>query len=1056
MRETFPDLPYFSRTPRKMIPKNTVLTLLETGSSRFILFLLISPILALLAGFACSHWKYTQHTAYCAFQTSGSTTPNSANEIGCSQEGSSLVFRSLVQGSSLRSSIIPVFSSSPMTDRLKVVIKATSPDKEETLRASYSLDRWQELSYIQPDGTVSFGLPLPFLDLSDFSSSPTITMNIETDGVPQAMQAVRVRLVEETAAYRQLSASLKLWMIMLTLAFILWCTRRTLVHALHLFQEASEQLPKGCMAMFSIFHFILPEHFTCFFSHLAFICWLHPISLLVELGFLDSSAHQGLLAIGQAFSLCGGYGLLCLLKSYLDGLRQNSNPLDERALVVQAQEEEPLAEPDAMLRLQSVIHSIYTTFLTRHHPRASEFLDFILPNVTMFCLSCLLAITREVLLLAPTAPPPAEIASFTDWIALNKTTLLSVLDICLLFVAWTWIVSIVQAYWLTKRELQRTRYMQSRLRQVAYRIIMLQIGLMMIVGLVIAIYLLYQQLHRLTMLRHAESVFVYSYAWLTYYGWLYPWLGRNSADAQSLEVTVFLFVLLANLCWSFLPATTISQDNHIQTFQPLRRMLREQRGLEKGKEPFCLELACYLLEASYQSYFPPPDPEKSYHMRNDIFSLRRREGKPLSSSHGSSSLSVSSERIERESVGGTQQQQQESDCFVSGPRLDLSRLGLHSCGIFSCSAFNTFGFFGRVDDGEIVVSFRGSTLANILSDFKFSQIPLPDLKRPPSFFIEAFSFMECQGNPFAKMTNHHHPLEPAGYTDGGFNLSAQSFDPVNNHGVYDRLRAMGTSILNALPICNQALPRVHLGFWESYASIRDEFMTKIAQTLFLDYSQQEALSPSSMNPVSSSHSLYSSQSPLRILFTGHSLGAAMAVLAALELVENLSTIVHAMHLYNESSSMNSSVHSNLTHLVDSVDSFPAEISIYCFGCPRVGNAAFAKKVEKEVHQCYRVQVDGDIVAMLPKFLGFYRHIGTAVLLDEQVSGNIVIRPTVLEQALFRRVTGTIANHSLEKYRLCLEACFEPEDYAEYLATEYCYLNPSNASKAPMPTWMNPV
>lgn len=171
--ESYPNLPYFSRTPRKMIPKNTVLTLLETASSRFILFLLISPILALLAGFAGSHWKYTQHTAYCARTMSGSTP----NEMGCSQDGNSLVFRSLVQGSSLRSSIIPVFSS-PTTDRLEVVIKATSPDKEETLRASYSLDRWQELSYIQPDGTVSFGLPLPFLDLSDFSTSPTITMNV--------------------------------------------------------------------------------------------------------------------------------------------------------------------------------------------------------------------------------------------------------------------------------------------------------------------------------------------------------------------------------------------------------------------------------------------------------------------------------------------------------------------------------------------------------------------------------------------------------------------------------------------------------------------------------------------------------------------------------------------------------------------------------------------------------------------------------------------------------------------------------------------------------------
>ena len=90
---------------------------------------------------------------------------------------------------------------------------------------------------------------------------------------------------------------------------------------------------------------------------------------------------------------------------------------------------------------------------------------------------------------------------------------------------------------------------------------------------------------------------------------------------------------------------------------------------------------------------------------------------------------------------------------------------------------------------------------------------------------------------------------------------------------------------------------------------------------------------------------------------------------------------------------------------------------------------------------YRVKIDGDLVTMVPKIFGFYQHAGTPVLLDEFEKGNIIIRPTVIEDSFFRRKIGNLLNHSLEKYRLCLEAVFEPQEREEYFNQEYLHQQP---------------
>jgi hypothetical protein len=112
------------------------------------------------------------------------------------------------------------------------------------------------------------------------------------------------------------------------------------------------------------------------------------------------------------------------------------------------------------------------------------------------------------------------------------------------------------------------------------------------------------------------------------------------------------------------------------------------------------------------------------------------------------------------------------------------------------------------------------------------------------------------------------------------------------------------------------------------------------------------------------------------------------------------------------------------------------ISFYSFGSPRVGNRAFSRFMEDHVHTIYRIKVNGDIVTMVPKVLGFYHHTGTLVLVDETEKGNLIIRPTIIEESFFNRTIGNLSNHSLEKYRICLESCFGTEEFHKYVTKEY--------------------
>ncbi|MDR0293902.1 MAG: lipase family protein [Oscillospiraceae bacterium] len=79
-----------------------------------------------------------------------------------------------------------------------------------------------------------------------------------------------------------------------------------------------------------------------------------------------------------------------------------------------------------------------------------------------------------------------------------------------------------------------------------------------------------------------------------------------------------------------------------------------------------------------------------------------------------------------------------------------------------------------------------------------------------------------------------------------------------------------------------------------------------------------------------------------IKISGHSLGAALAVLCAVDVQYN----------------------------------FPGrDIEVFLFGCPRVGNRAFALSYNKRVDKTVRVENGNDIVTKVPPALWGYRHVG---------------------------------------------------------------------------------
>jgi hypothetical protein len=64
--------------------------------------------------------------------------------------------------------------------------------------------------------------------------------------------------------------------------------------------------------------------------------------------------------------------------------------------------------------------------------------------------------------------------------------------------------------------------------------------------------------------------------------------------------------------------------------------------------------------------------------------------------------------------------------------------------------------------------------------------------------------------------------------------------------------------------------------------------------------------------------------------------------------------------------------------------------------------------------------------------GIYKHAGLEVMLDEGMTGNILVGPTVVETLFrFHKMRTNVLAHTMDRYRNCLECAFEEHELLEY-------------------------
>lgn len=174
--------------------------------------------------------------------------------------------------------------------------------------------------------------------------------------------------------------------------------------------------------------------------------------------------------------------------------------------------------------------------------------------------------------------------------------------------------------------------------------------------------------------------------------------------------------------------------------------------------------------------------------------------------------------------------------------------------------------------------------------------------------------------------------------------------------------------------------------------------------------------------------------PIKLHFCGHSLGGALAQLAALDISINLTAILRAIRVFDENQRNSHKLVAGSAPHISTILPTP-EVVTYVYGSPRVGNSVFAHLCNRLCKVTYRVEMEGDLITMIPPVLALYKHAGVNVVVDSNGVGSLIVQPTIVESRLIRRSAISAHQHKLDAYRHCLEACFSEEEYQEYLENE---------------------
>eukprot|EP01025_Chloroclados_australasicus_P036388 TRINITY_DN3709_c0_g3_i1.p1 TRINITY_DN3709_c0_g3~~TRINITY_DN3709_c0_g3_i1.p1 ORF type:complete len:845 (-),score=70.90 TRINITY_DN3709_c0_g3_i1:314-2827(-) len=158
-------------------------------------------------------------------------------------------------------------------------------------------------------------------------------------------------------------------------------------------------------------------------------------------------------------------------------------------------------------------------------------------------------------------------------------------------------------------------------------------------------------------------------------------------------------------------------------------------------------------------------------------------------------------------------------------------------------------------------------------------------------------------------------------------------------------------------------PRVHNGFLRAWTTNKfNEEVLNFVKALTQDQNRKENSN---------------------ILVTGHSLGGALAQLAAFDIKR---------------------------HCLLS----PEQISVYTYGCPRVGNYTWGYEYEKTVSDTWNLINNQDMITRVGKFIYSYKHAGCKVLINS--NGDMVVRPQYIEVMMLRFFLSSMTDHFTSSYQ----------------------------------------
>jgi len=445
---------------------------------------------------------------------------------------------------------------------------------------------------------------------------------------------------------------------------------------------------------------------------------------------------------------------------------------------------------------------------------------------------------------------------------------------------------------------------------------------------------------------------------------------------------------------------------------------------------FCVEIACWLLEASWQAYYSAT-----------TYSLNQ---------------------------------------WAPG-RMRLDSIGLRLESAIDDEETDTHAFVASniseqiegEEDSIIVISFRGTaSISNMKTDLTFRQVPLNEkiVSNTAAFNILPGKPMHIEENAWDLNESITESL-----MRGIFSPQSKSPHPTSStHGEGNQNIMNGASLLlpsvssgakaiiRATPMARQALPCVHEGFLQNYSKVRRELIEAILTVLKRQVDKAlERCKCAIRNMKGTSAEPFTLP---KIYITGHSLGGSLAQLLALDLASNCEILIEQSQktelcraISNPSqSSFDNEEDDAISESSDAVRDFwlggqslkhpdvPAgkvmrlcpPIAVYSYGQPRVGNTAFKNIYKQRVPHTFRVVTEGDAFTSMPTFGpccgGIYRHAGLEVLLDEGCTGNILVGPTVVETMFrFTKMRTSVAAHSMERYRESLESALGRDELKEY-------------------------